>query len=170
MSKVRDFISLIIQAARACAIKVGVEEYRHGSGAMIASLEIRDSHVDLDRFLIEITSLADQDHMGLQLSINSSNVLIKNEFQRHGFFIIDDEDMLQMERNPQGLRYEELEFMESAPPGKKAARFLKHRKADFKKRYGKNWKQVLYATAWKQFGESQTFKDYFSLIEHLDEK
>ncbi|CAM6053364.1 unnamed protein product [Sphagnum tenellum] len=43
---------------------------------------------------------------------------------------------------------------EVAPSGKKAAHFITHAKKDFKKRYGKNWKKVLYATAWKNFGES----------------
>jgi hypothetical protein len=37
---------------------------------------------------------------------------------------------------------------EKAPSSKKAARFIKHAKKDFKERYGKNWKKVLYATAW----------------------
>ncbi len=45
-------------------------------------------------------------------------------------------------------------LVESAPSGKKAERFIKHAKKDFKKKYGKNWKKVLYATAWKNFGES----------------
>ena len=74
-----------------------------------------------------------------------------------------------MERLPQhGVVQQEFDFepaMESAPPGKKAERFIKHQKADFKKRYGKRWKKVLYATAWKQFGELQTFRDYLMLVE-----
>jgi hypothetical protein len=41
---------------------------------------------------------------------------------------------------------------ENAPPGKKAAHFLKKAKKDFKKRYGDEWKARLYATAWKLFG------------------
>lgn len=43
---------------------------------------------------------------------------------------------------------------EKAPKGKKAARFIKKARDDFKDRYGKAWKSVLYATAWKLFGES----------------
>lgn len=43
-------------------------------------------------------------------------------------------------------------LMERAPPGKKAERFIKKAKRDFKKRYGSEWKQALYATAWKLFG------------------
>lgn len=42
---------------------------------------------------------------------------------------------------------------EKAPPGKKARRFIRKAKADFKARYGDHWKQVLYATAHKMFGE-----------------
>ena len=41
---------------------------------------------------------------------------------------------------------------EVAPPGKKAEEFITSNKADFKKRYGSKWEQVLYATAWKKFG------------------
>lgn len=42
---------------------------------------------------------------------------------------------------------------EKAPPGKKAESFIKKNKDSFKKRYGKRWKKVLYATAWEKFGE-----------------
>lgn len=37
---------------------------------------------------------------------------------------------------------------EVAPPDQE--QWIKDRKADFKKRYGKRWKTVLYATAWKR--------------------
>ncbi len=47
---------------------------------------------------------------------------------------------------------EDAELDERAPPGEKAASFVRKRKADFKKRYGKRWKKMLYATAWKLFG------------------
>lgn len=170
MSKVQDFISLILQAARAAAISIGVEPYHHGSGAMITTLKLTNPTADLDRFLIEITALADEDHMGVQLSLQTDNTHIKNEFQKHGFFVVDEDQSLQMERHPQGITYQELEFMESSPPGGKAKRFIKHQKAEFKKRYGKRWKQVLYATAWKQFGEARTFKNYLSLVESLNEE
>ena len=43
-------------------------------------------------------------------------------------------------------------IIEKAPLGKKAQRFIKKLKPEFKKRYGDAWKQVLYATAWKNFG------------------
>jgi hypothetical protein len=168
MSKVSDFVSLIIQAARDAALKLTVEPYHHGSGALIKSLELNNA--DLDRFLIEITALADEDHMNLRLSLAADNTQIKNEFQRHGFVTMPTEHGAQMERTPQGITYDELEFMESAPPGKKAERFIKHQKKDFRKRYGKRWKEVLYATAWKQFGEgTRTFKDYLRLVESMNE-
>lgn len=42
---------------------------------------------------------------------------------------------------------------ESAPSCPEAEDFIKNAKEDFKKRYGKKWKQVLYATAWSIFGK-----------------
>jgi len=48
-------------------------------------------------------------------------------------------------------------MMEKAPPGEKAEKFIKSNKESFKKRYGKDWERILYATAWKQFGESANF-------------
>jgi hypothetical protein len=44
---------------------------------------------------------------------------------------------------------------EKAPPGKKAEDFIKGNKAEFKKRYGDRWQEVLYATAWKKFGKKE---------------
>lgn len=41
---------------------------------------------------------------------------------------------------------------EKAPPGAKAETWIKDRKKEFRARYGKRWKQVLYAKAWKLFG------------------
>lgn len=41
---------------------------------------------------------------------------------------------------------------EKAPPGIKAERFIRKAKADFKKRYGDQWEERLYSTAWKMFG------------------
>ncbi len=48
------------------------------------------------------------------------------------------------------MRFSELQ--EKAPPGME--QWIKDRKADFKQRYGDRWKEVLYATAWKQHNES----------------
>jgi len=54
---------------------------------------------------------------------------------------------------------------EAAPPGRKAERFSKKHKREFKKRYGKRGEEVLYATAWKKFGEAVSLRDYLSLVE-----
>lgn len=42
---------------------------------------------------------------------------------------------------------------ERAPHSFKAEDFIKKNKKKFKARYGKRWEEVLYATAWKLFGE-----------------
>jgi hypothetical protein len=47
-----------------------------------------------------------------------------------------------------------MNVFEKAPPGEKAEHFITKHKAEFKKRYGKKGTEVLYATAWKKFGES----------------
>ena len=54
--------------------------------------------------------------------------------------------------HPIGLMKRKMVY-ESAPPGEKAERFILKNKAPFKKRYGKDWEQVLYATSWKLFGD-----------------
>lgn len=56
---------------------------------------------------------------------------------------------------------------ESAPPGKKAERFIRKHKKEFRDRYGKRGTEVLYATAWKKFGESMTLHNYLMLVEDL---
>ena len=47
---------------------------------------------------------------------------------------------------------------EVSPPSGAARRFSKKEKvkAEFRKRYGKNWKDVFYATAWKMHGKSES--------------
>ena len=40
-------------------------------------------------------------------------------------------------------------MQEEAPPSDKAERFIKKNKKAFKDRYGEEWEQALYATAWK---------------------
>ena len=49
-------------------------------------------------------------------------------------------------------------LMEVSPPSGPARRFSKKEKvkAEFKKRYGKRWKDVFYATAWKMHGKSES--------------
>tara|TARA_R110000822_G_scaffold52235_8_gene135352 strand:+ start:9067 stop:10395 length:1329 start_codon:yes stop_codon:yes gene_type:complete len=46
-----------------------------------------------------------------------------------------------------------IDFHEVAPPSEGAKRFIKANKAKFKKQYGENSEKVLYATAWKLFGD-----------------
>lgn len=48
------------------------------------------------------------------------------------------------------------DLSERAPSSNKGQRFLQKAKKSFKKQYGTAWKRVLYATAWKMFGESLT--------------
>lgn len=40
---------------------------------------------------------------------------------------------------------------ETAPSSKEAEKWILSNKAAFKKRYGEDWQQILYATAWKLF-------------------
>ena len=44
---------------------------------------------------------------------------------------------------------------EVAPSGIEAEKWIKANKDNFKKQYGNKWEEVLYATAWKMFGESK---------------
>lgn len=43
-------------------------------------------------------------------------------------------------------------LLERTPPGMED--WVKEMKPEFKKRYGKDWKRVLYATAWEQYNEN----------------
>lgn len=52
------------------------------------------------------------------------------------------------------LIIETEELNEVAPTDQEE--FVKNSKSDFKKRYGKRWKQVLYATAWKNHNKKDT--------------
>lgn len=61
-----------------------------------------------------------------------------------------------------------VELAEDAPPGEKAERFIHDHKKEFRKRYKKRWKQVLYATAWKLFGEGAGFRDCLRLVEAIN--
>ena len=56
--------------------------------------------------------------------------------------------------NMQETNMKNIKIVEKAPPGEKAEQFITKHKQDFKQRYGKKWKKVLYSTAWKKFGES----------------
>jgi RimK family alpha-L-glutamate ligase len=60
------------------------------------------------------------------------------------------------EKNPSNSIDEDFEYfmIEVSPPSGPARRFSKKEKVkkDFQKRYGKRWKEVFYATAWKMHG------------------
>lgn len=65
----------------------------------------------------------------------------------------------------------ETKLKEVAPPGKKAEDFIKKSKADFKKRYGDRWQEVLYATAWKKFGpKKESYVKATKMLETATEK
>lgn len=60
---------------------------------------------------------------------------------------------------------------EVAPPGKKAEDFIKGAKADFKERYGKDWRAKLYATAWKKFGpKKESIEKMSAMLESAKDK
>ena len=44
---------------------------------------------------------------------------------------------------------------EAAPKSKKAEDWILSNKSAFKKRYGDEWEQIIYATAWKLFGNKK---------------
>lgn len=52
---------------------------------------------------------------------------------------------------PIGQMKRKTPFSEVAPDNPKAEEFILKNKEAFKRRYGKNWEKVLYATAWKLF-------------------
>lgn len=53
-----------------------------------------------------------------------------------------------------------IQFLqESAPPSKKAEDWVIANKDEFKAKYGDDWESVLYATAWKLFGEAMNTTD-----------
>lgn len=47
------------------------------------------------------------------------------------------------------------EIEEVAPPSKESEKWISKVKDKFKKQYGEDWKQVLYAAAWKRFNKSK---------------
>ena len=49
----------------------------------------------------------------------------------------------------------EAQLQEVAPPGEKAERFIRQNKEKFRKQYGDRAEEVLYSTAWKQFGKKE---------------
>ncbi len=111
-SKVSDFIELATQAAAESGIKVQFAPYTVGEGVQIVAIDDdRNRRTDLDRFLIELTSMADKKELGLQLALNHNDIRMKNEFRRFGFEVLEDSHQLQMERgyNP-GIIQQEMDF------------------------------------------------------------
>ena len=49
----------------------------------------------------------------------------------------------------------EKNIFESAPPSKDIENFINSYKKRFKEKYGKDWKNVLYATAWKMYNQAK---------------
>ena len=111
-SKVSDFIELATQAAAESGIKVQFAPYTVGEGVQIVAIDDdRNRRTDLDRFLIELTSMADKKELGLQLALNHNDIRMKNEFRRFCFEVLEDSHQLQMERgyNP-GIIQQEMDF------------------------------------------------------------
>ena len=72
-SKVSDFITLATQAAAESGIKVQFAPFTVGEGVQIVAIDDhRNRKTDLDRFLIELTSMADRKELGLQLALNQT--------------------------------------------------------------------------------------------------
>ncbi len=140
-----------------------MEPYVIGRGIQITDLAPSQNGSDnVDNFLLELTSLSDTEDVSVQLALPFVNSKIRQHFEWYGFIpVVDNSSELQMERNPNHIL---MKTMESAPPNKKAEKFIKSQKSSFKKRYGKNWKRVLYATAWKRFNESLTVEDYLLIL------
>lgn len=62
---------------------------------------------------------------------------------------------------------------EKAPPSKEAEEWIKANKEEFKKQYGDDWEKVLYAKAWKMFGEKKNIDEksfYQSITDYMNRK
>ena len=79
------------------------------------------------------------------------------------------EEMFAAVRQGMGIKDKEEVVAEDAPPGME--KWIKDRKEEFKKRYGADWEEVLYATAWKQHNnktnESNLVIDQGRLRSHI---
>jgi hypothetical protein len=62
---------------------------------------------------------------------------------------------------------EDEDLYEKAPPGQEE--FIKAAKPDFKKKYGKDWEKVLYASAWKRHNESIDFSNGYDSVQDHEE-
>jgi len=167
--RTRGFIQMATEMAEQHGIRAILEPMVIGMGVQITWMERRrDARVDIDGFLKQLISKADESDMILQLAVPGHDPTHEAIFRRYGFQVEHGGPDLIMQRQPEATFISDRDMNESAPPGKKAERFIRKHKSDFKDRYGKRWKKVLYATAWKQFGEGASFRDYFHLIEGLE--
>lgn len=55
-------------------------------------------------------------------------------------------------------------LMEKAPPSKEAEEWIKKNKENFKDQYGDDWEKILYAKAWKMFGEGIDEKVWYDKL------
>ena len=89
-----------------------------------------------------------------------------NDGTLEGFFEMIEERKLDLEQVMTGdiagmtlpiasLKRRNPSLTEVAPEGGKAEEVIQKNKASFKKRYGDEWEKVLYATAWKLFGDKK---------------
>ena len=89
-----------------------------------------------------------------------------NDGTLEGFFEIVEGKQLDLEQVMTGdiagmtlpiasLKRRNPSLTEVAPEGEKAEDFIQKNKASFKKRYGDEWEKILYATAWKIFGDKK---------------
>ncbi len=97
---VDDFISLASEAANLAGIRAKFVPFRFGDGIQITSFT-RHYQSDMDRFLVEITTLADAKNYTIQFSTPNNDTHLKNAFLRFGFVSMTDTHQLQMERVPQ---------------------------------------------------------------------
>lgn len=81
---------------------------------------------------------------GVRATYGSHNYYQVNDFKKW----VRDNNVLDYLKQRKSIEQESIDLSEVAPPGMED--WIKDRKADFKERYGKRWKEVLYATAWKR--------------------
>lgn len=69
---------------------------------------------------------------------------------------------------------ESVVIVEKAPPDEKIQKWLEDpaTKADFKKRYGDEWEEIMYATAWKIYNgkKNEQFNESWNVDEEMDEE
>lgn len=63
--------------------------------------------------------------------------------------------------SPFELAQESVALDEKAPPGME--NWIRARKAEFKKRYGDRWQEILYATAWKQYNKNESIEESYHM-------